>query len=148
MLPRARFVTLALALFCFAMLPQAFAGDAPSHKVVKAPAKGSVYHAIIEGLKLIDTEHFGAWVRDYCSPTKLCITDKATGSLKRYNLPAMKRMAPFCLKGQQDELHITRTDGDPKKDKKVKIFILCKEGGMPRPFRMIKEDGGWRFEKI
>ncbi len=124
------------------------AKDGPSHKVIKSPAKGSPYYAIIEGLKLIEAEHFNAWMTEWCSTSELCLNDRTRNSLKKYNLPAMKRMAPHCLKGRDDELHVTRTDGDPAKDTSVKVFIKCKEGGMPRPMWLKKEDGGWRFEKI
>lgn len=104
--------------------------------------------SLIEGLKLIQDEKWDTWIADYCSKEKLCTTPNAIASLKRYNLPAMKRRVDRgCLK-EGNKIAETRLDGDPSKDSQIKVFIECETTAMPVPFRLIKEDGKWLFQGI
>lgn len=114
---------------------------------VKAPKAGTAHHALLDGLSLLKDGKFDAWIDRYCHPDKLCFSAGSKKSLLRYNLPAIKRLAPQCIK-DGDSLEITRTDGDPAKDEAVKIFVLCNPKGMPRPFRLRKKGARWMFERI
>ena len=111
-----------------------------------APDAGTVYATLYNGLKAVADGKFEVFIDKYCSKDKLCPTDQAISSLKKYNLPAAQRQAPKCLKGAN--LEVTKVDGDPASDDNVKIFIQCDERGMPRPYQMVKEKGTWMFKNI
>lgn len=111
-----------------------------------APEAGTVYETLYNGLKAVADGKFDVFVDKFCSKDKLCPTDQAIASLKRYNLPAAQRQAPKCLKGAN--LEVTKVDGDPASDDNVKIFIQCDERGMPRPYQLVKEGGKWMFKNI
>jgi hypothetical protein len=129
--------------------PVSAQGDEPSPTgLVKKPAVGTVHHALIEGLKLIEEGEFDGWIAQWCSVSKLCYNDNARKALKKYNLPARKRTVSACLKGERDSVQVTRMNGDPAKDDAVKLFIQCSEDSMPRPFSLHKSADGWRFTKI
>lgn len=136
---RARLVLAATSLLALVFSSSAFA------KPVK-PEAGSVYAALYDGLKLVAEGKFDGFIDKFCSKDKLCPTDQAIASLRKYNLPAAQRQAPKCLKG--DSLEVTKVEGDPAKDESLKIFIQCDERGMPRPYQMTKEGGSWRFKNI
>ena len=110
------------------------------------PEAGTVYGALYDGLKLVAEGKFDGFIDKFCSKDKLCPTDQAIGSLRKYNLPAAKRQAPKCLKG--DHLEVVKVDGDPSSADEVKVFIQCDERGMPRPYQMVKEGGAWKFKNI
>ncbi len=123
--------------------------EAPAGKgLVAKPAAGTLHHALIEGLKLIEAGDFDGWMTQWCSAEKLCYNDNSRKSLAKYNLPARKRTAAACLKGDRDAVYVTRIDGDPGKDDAIKLYIQCREDAMPRPFSLQKEAAGWRFTKI
>lgn len=124
------------------------APSAAEAKPVEAPKAGTPHHAIIEALKLIRAGNFDGFIKKWCHKGKLCPTGQAISSLKRYNLPAMKRLASKCLKAG-DTLEVTRVNGDPAKDSEVKIFIVCDPRGMPRPFTLSNTEGGaWKHIRI
>jgi hypothetical protein len=112
-----------------------------------APAAGTPEATILAGLKLIRDGKFDAWMAQHCHQGDLCHNNNARKSLKKYNLPAMQRVAPDCIKAG-DKLEITRVDGNPATDEQVKVFALCNPKGMPRPFTMKKEGSAWKFRKI
>jgi hypothetical protein len=138
------FPTMALALIAvFMILAPSEARAQPADEL----PPDSPQYAIREGLKLIRDGKFSDWMTRWCSPTELCTTDIQRKSLKKFNLPAMQRLAPDCLKGEGNTVQVTKIEGDPVKDKSVKIFIQCNPKGSPRPFHMIREDG-WKFMKL
>jgi len=112
-----------------------------------SPKEGTAHAALLEGLKLIKDGKFDDWKRQFCHTNDLCHNDNAWRSVLRYNLPAMQRLAPHCIK-DGDTLLVTRTDGDPDKDDRVTLFIECNPQGMPRPFHLKKEGRAWKFSKI
>ncbi|TNF23388.1 MAG: hypothetical protein EP329_27665 [Deltaproteobacteria bacterium] len=136
---RFRLLTAIAALFVIGLGTQASAKEV-------TPEKGTVYEVLYSGLKAVADGKFDVFVDRYCSKDKLCPTDQAIRSLKKYNLPAAQRQAPKCLKG--DKLDVTRVDGDLDKDEMVKIFLVCDPNGMPRPYQMTKEGGKWMFKNI
>jgi len=122
-------------------------GGQPSYKVYKNSAAGTVHYSMLEGLKLINKGDYDKWVMNYCSTTKLCYNSNSIKQVKKYNLPAMKKLAPECIKESGTAIYVTRTEGNPLKDKEVRIFILCKPNAMPKPVKMINENG-WKFSSI
>ncbi|MFT7582584.1 MAG: hypothetical protein ACI9MR_004266 [Myxococcota bacterium] len=112
------------------------------------PAIGSAEATILQGLKLINAGKFDKWVSTQCSKEKLCHNTNAIKSVKKYNLPALKRIASQCIKAG-DTLDVTKVQGDAKTDATLKIFVQCNPKGMPRPFHLIKNSkGAWKFSKI
>jgi len=136
---RVRLLLAATSLLALTLSASAFA------KPVK-PDAGTVYAALYDGLKLVADGKFDGFIDKFCSKDKLCPTDQAIGSLKKYNLPAAQRQAPKCLKGAN--LEVTKVEGDPEKDDNLKIFIQCDERGMPRHYQMVKEGGARKFKNI
>jgi hypothetical protein len=131
---------IALIIICFAST-HTFA----ENQEIKAPPENSPYYTLIESLKLIKAEAYDDWISKWCSKNELCFNETSIASLKKYNLPAINRLAPDCLKGEaKDYIIVTRIDGDPEKDAKLQIFIQCKAEGMPKPFRLINESG-WKI---
>ncbi len=112
-----------------------------------APAAGSPEATILAGLELIRDGKFGKWMSKHCHTEDLCHNANSRKSLEKYNLPAMKRLAPKCIKAG-GKLDVTRVNGDPKTDQQVKIFVVCDPAGMPRPFTMKKQGSAWKFKKI
>lgn len=111
------------------------------------PKEGTVYASIAEGLKLIKDGKFKEWKSKFCHKGDLCYNDNSWRSIEKYNLPALQRLAPKCLK-DGGKLLVTKVEGDLDKDDSVKIFIECDPNGMPRPFYLKKEDKIWKFTKI
>lgn len=138
----ARRLQLALAATAVLVLG---AGAAALAKPV-TPEAGTVYETLYKGLELVAEGKFDAFIKDFCSKEKLCSTDQAISSLKKYNLPAAQRQAPKCL--HDGKLEVTRVQGEIDSDDEVKIFIQCDKRGMPRPYTMVKESGKWFFKNI
>ena len=116
-------------------------------KVIKKPAPGTAYHAILSSVKLIQAGDYDKWINEYCHPSKLCYNNNSIKALKKYNLPALKRFTSECLKDNGTTLHVTRIDGNPDKDSSVVIFLNCTPGKRARGFYMNK-DKGWKFIRI
>ena len=136
-------VALALALWS----PGTAFAEAPAVQTVTSPAAGTHLHALLEGLKLVRDGRFDDWVGTWCSTSELCFNPTSIASLKKYNLPAMQRVAPQCLKGAGETLEVTRIDGDPAGTLPIKVFLRCDPAGMPRPFELVNQSG-WKFKKI
>ena len=134
---------LPIAAFVAALALSLAAAPAVAYPVV--PAAGSAERALIDGLKLIRDGEFDAWATQWCSKAQLCFTGKSIDSLKKYNLPTVRKYAGQCIKGAGDALDVARTvvNGD-----ETKIFITCDPGVSPRPFTLVKEPKGWRFKTL
>lgn len=137
---------LGAALLALTFVGLSAPASSAANKTIKSPKKTSPYFAVLDGLKLVRDGKFDAWVDKWCSKKQLCYNDKSISSLKRYNLKALKRVAPQCIK-DGGSLVVTRVVGDPAKDEALKIFVLCNPKGMPRPFHLVKEKG-WKFKRI
>ena len=136
----------AIAITCSVML-FATAANAQSKGKVKKADPGTIYATIVDGLELIRDKKFEPFLDRYCHTEDLCFNENAKNSLRRYNLPAVSRLAAKCLKDARTLL-VTRQDGDPKTDDTIKVFVVCDPRGMPRPFTVKKQDGKWKFKKI
>ena len=136
---------LATLLITLVLLVPASA-SAVDGKTIK-PKAGTPHHALLDGLKLIRDSKFDAWIERYCHTEDLCFSETSKRSLRKYNLPAIHRLASHCIKGG-DALKITRTDGDPAKDDQVKLFVECNPKGMPRPFTLKRQGKAWKFKKL
>ncbi|MCA9515052.1 MAG: hypothetical protein KC635_08940 [Myxococcales bacterium] len=141
-----RFRPFLAALLAFGVLGFAATAMAADGETV-TPKEGTVYYSIAEGLKLIKDGKFDAWKKAYCHTGDLCYNDNAWRSVEKYNLPALQRLAPKCLK-DGGKLLVTKVDGDVDKDDSLKIFIECDPKGMPRPFYLKKDGKTWKFTKI
>ncbi len=112
----------------------------------QTPAPGSVFEVLHKGLVLLKDGKYDDWMTQYCHPEDLCYNDKARESLKKYNLPAKKRLAPACLKGKQ--LDVVRIDGDPLTEPVTRIYLQCDPKSEPKKFYMRKYKDQWKFFKI
>ncbi len=133
-----------LAAFSMALFFTGGAALAGDGEVV-TPDKGSPEAALLAGLELIKDGDFDKWVDTLCHKGDLCYNGNAIKSVKKYNLPAMKRLAPQCIK-DGGKLKVTRKDD--MGDGYFKIFAECNPKGMPRPFHLKKEGKAWKFKKI
>ncbi len=118
-----------------------------SYQTIKAPAAGSPYFVLLEGLKLINAGKFDEWIAAYCSVSEFCYNETSTHQVKLYNLPAIQRIANNLLKENGTALYVSRIDGDPQTGTTVKIFLIGAAGSMPKPFTLIK-DNGWKFKTL
>ena len=110
------------------------------------PEAGSPEHVVLQGLKLIESGKFDRWVKRYCHAGKLCVTPMAIKSLKAFNLKAVQKLAPHCIRGKgKDQLHITRRE---QVGSELKLYIRCRADGMPRPFTLEREANAWKFRRI
>lgn len=135
-----------VAVFAVSLLGVVATASAKKEKVTEAKA-GTPQHAILEGIKIIVKGDFDGWVKKWCSPDKACYNKNSIGALKRYNFPAAQRLFPQCLKDFGGIL-ITQIQGDPAKDDTVKVFYECNPKGMPRPTRLYKESGVWKWSSL
>ena len=122
----------------------AFAFSASAAKKVTKPAKDSVYAAIIGGLKLVDAGKYDKWISKYCHKDT-CHNGNVKKNYKKYNLPALKKVSSHCLKGP-NTIHVHKEKVKPNGG--TKIFIKCKDGGMPRPFHLLKDGGKWYWTNV
>jgi hypothetical protein len=112
-------------------------------KKISKPASGSVYAAILGGLKLVDSGKYDAWIDRYCHRAT-CHNSNVKQAYKKYNLPALSKVSSYCMK--DGGIHVTREMD--KADGGKKIFLKCKDGGMPRPFHLKKEGGKWLWTNV
>lgn len=115
-------------------------------KTVKNPKADTAYGSILNGIKLIQKGSFDAWIDGFCHEKELCYNDAATSALKKYNLPALHRLAEHCLKDKGTTLHVTKDEDKAGGGKK--IFIKCHDKGMPRPFHLKKEGKKWLWTNV
>jgi hypothetical protein len=113
---------------------------------VNDPKPGTYQHAVYEGLVQLKDGKFEDWLSRYCDKDELCPTPTAIASLKRYNLPAVQRIAPKCIRGTG--LKVTSVQGADTEKGPLKVFIECDPAGMPRPFHLKKVGANWMFTKI
>jgi len=146
-----RTVQISAALLCVALLCFSLGeARAANQTYTNAPA-GTPWHALIQGFRLIKAGDFQGWVNNWCHKGDLCRNSSSIRSLKKYNLPAMKRLLnynPSCLSGNGDSIVVSRVDGDPLKDNQIRVFCECRPNSMPRPIKLKKENGHWRFNSI
>jgi len=121
----------------------AITASAATKKITK-PAKDSVYAAIIGGLKLVDAGKYDKWIDTYCHKDT-CHNSNVKKAYKKYNLPALSKVSSHCLKGP-DTIHVHKEKD--KADGGKKIFIKCKDGGMPRPFHLLKDGSKWYWTNV
>ena len=114
-------------------------------KTVKAPKAGTLYGAIVGGLKLIKAGKFDAWINTYCHPDDLCYTERAKGYLKKYNLKQLRKQAGFCLNPDGNSLIITR---QLQSNGQEKVFVKCNPKGSPKPFWLKKKGSRWYWTKV
>ena len=121
--------------------------DAPvaKHKTVKSPKAGTLYGAIVGGLKLVKAGDFDGWINKYCHPDDLCYTERAKQFLKRYNLKQLRKQAGFCLQSDGNSLIITR---QLKSNGQEKVFVKCNPKGSPKPFWLKKKGSRWYWTKV
>jgi len=127
--------------FCLLVLTtnQIFAEQASQ---VPADAKAE----LLKGLKRINVGDIDEWFTKSCHPELLCINSNAKKSLKKYNMPALKRMVGKCFHGTaKDTLKVTRVQN---KGDMLKLYIECDAKAKPRSFTLKKHNGQWMFTKL
>ena len=135
----------AVALASNAALSDHQEPTAAKTKTVKAPKAGTLYGAIVGGLKLIKAGSFDAWIAKYCHPDALCYNANVKRTLKRYNLKQLKKQAGFCLAPDGNSLIITR---EQKMQGQEKVFVKCNPKGSPKPFWLKKKGNRWYWTKV
>ena len=64
---------------------------------------------------------------------------------EQLNLPALKKVSSHCLKGP-NTIHVHKEKVKPNGG--TKIFIKCKDGGMPPPCHLLKDGGKWYWTNV
>ncbi|MFT5433594.1 MAG: hypothetical protein ACI9OJ_004300 [Myxococcota bacterium] len=128
------------ALLCFVML-----ASAQTKREPPTPSVEAAKQTVLAGLKLIEAKDFEGWISQYCHPEHLCPTETSKKSLKRYNLPAIQRLAKKCING--GKLRVKRAKRDDSLGR-IKLYVVCDPKGMPRPFSLRKHGADWKFERI
>jgi hypothetical protein len=111
-----------------------------------AAANAVVYEELKPSFELIADKKFDEWIDQYCS-NKLCLDDEDTALVRKEQLPKLRALK--CLVGKERAYTPTRTEGDPRTDAKLKVYVQCTPlSRAPQPFLVVKEDGAWVFRKL
>ena len=109
------------------------------------PKKGSVYSALLEGLKLLAVGDIEQWISRSCDGMRLCNNAAETNNIRNYRAELQEKIATSCLKNGGEALHIDHVVGNPEIDIAVKIYLVCDENGPPRFYSLRRTVDYWFF---
>jgi len=109
------------------------------------PDKGTVYYALLEGLKLLAVGDIEQWINSYCDGIRLCSNAPDLNNIREYRAAIQEKIASSCLKNGGESLHVDYVVGDPEVDLAVKIFLICEPNGPPRFYSLRRTVDYWFF---
>lgn len=109
------------------------------------PKKGSVYYALLEGLKLLAVGDIDQWIGSYCDGIRLCSNAPEINSIRNHRAELQEKIATSCLKNGGEALHIDHVIGNPEIDIAVKIYLICDPEGPPRFYSLRRTVDYWFF---
>jgi hypothetical protein len=111
-------------------------------EVVRAPATGSMEHALFTTLTTVVAGDFDTFFAGQCDPTT-CADPLQQQQLRTYNLPSAQRSGGSCLHGDtKDTLIITKRKEAP--GGLVTVYLWCGASRLPAPSTWGQVDGSWR----
>lgn len=112
------------------------------------PKQGSVYYALLQGLKLLAVGDIEEWINRYCDGIRLCNNSSELNNIRQYRAELQKKIAPGCLKDGGKALHIDHVIGNPEIDIAVKVYLICDENGPPRFYSLRRTVDYWFFVSL
>ena len=109
------------------------------------PKKGTVYHALLDGLKLLAVGDIEGWINNYCDGIRLCSNASEINSIRNQRAELQEKIATSCLKNGGEALHIGHVVGNPEIDIAVKIYLVCDPKGPPRFYSLRRTVDYWFF---
>jgi hypothetical protein len=109
------------------------------------PKKGTVYHALLEGLKLLAVGDIDNWISGSCDGIRLCSNAAEINHIRNYRAELQEKIATSCLKKGGEALHVDHVVGNPEIDIAVKIYLVCDENGPPRFYSLRRTMDFWFF---
>ena len=70
------------------------------------PQKGTVYYALLEGLKLLAAGDIEGWISSYCDGIRLCSNAPDINNIRQYRAKLQEKIASSCLKNGDTGLEI------------------------------------------
>lgn len=109
------------------------------------PKQGTVYYALLEGLKLLAVGNIDEWITAYCDGIRLCSNVPEIDNIRNYRAKLQEKIASSCLKNGGEALHIDHVVGNPEIDIAVKVYLICEEKGSPRFYSLRRTVDYWFF---
>lgn len=109
------------------------------------PKKGTVYYALLEGLKLLAAGDIDQWIGSYCDGIRLCSNAPDINNIRQFRAKMQEKIAPTCLKNGDQSLEIDHVIGNPEIDLAVKIYLVCDPEGPPRFYSLRRTADFWFF---
>jgi hypothetical protein len=109
------------------------------------PKKGTVYYALLEGLKLLAVGDIEQWINSSCDGIRLCSNAAEINDIRNYRAKLQEKIATSCLKKGGEALDIDHVVGNPEIDIAVKIYLNCDESGPPRFYSLRRTMDFWFF---
>lgn len=109
------------------------------------PKKGTVYHALLEGLKLLAVGDIEGWISGSCDGIRLCNNAAEINHIRNHRAELQQRIATSCLKKGGEALEIDHVVGNPEIDIAVKIYLVCGEKDPPRFYSLRRTMDYWFF---
>ncbi len=109
------------------------------------PKKGTVYEALLHGLKLLAVGDIEQWISGSCDGIRLCSNAAEVNHIRNYRAALQEKIATTCLKKGGEALDIARVIGNPEIDIAVKIYLNCDENDPPRFYSLRRTMDLWFF---
>jgi hypothetical protein len=109
------------------------------------PKKGSVYEALLQGLKLLAVGNIEQWIIASCDGIRLCNNAADISHIRNVRAKVQEKIATRCLKKGGEALEIDRVVGNPEIDIAVKIYLVCGETDPPRFYSLRRTMDMWFF---
>ncbi|MBL1141490.1 MAG: hypothetical protein HND53_05590 [Proteobacteria bacterium] len=122
-----------------------FSANLGAEQGLIVPKKGTVYHALLEGLKLLAVGDIEQWISGSCDGIRLCSNTADIDHIRNHRAKVQEKIATSCLKKGGEALDIDHVVGNPEIDIAVKIYLLCDEKGPPRFYSLRRTMDYWFF---
>ncbi|GEM_PF-3510909 len=109
------------------------------------PKKGTVYYALLDGLKLLAVGDIEQWISHYCDGIRFCSNAADINHIRNHRAKLQEKIATSCLKKGGKALDIDHVVGNPEIDIAVKIYLVCDEKGPPRFYSLRRTVDYWFF---
>lgn len=133
-----KFILILLTLFLFS-------ASVPAEEGLIVPKKGTVYAALLQGLKLLAVGDIEQWIVSSCDGIRLCSNAADINHIRNIRAKVQKKIATRCLKKGGDALEIDHVVGNPEIDIAVKIYLVCGDHDPPRFYSLRRTMDLWFF---
>ena len=119
--------------------------SAQANEGLIVPKKGSVYSALLQGLKLLSVGDIEQWIVSSCDGIRLCSNAADINHIRNVRADVQKKIATSCLKKGGEAIEVERVVGNPEIDIAVKIYLVCGENDPPRFYSLRRTMDLWFF---